>query len=259
MTPPIQTKHLRDLKRELSGGAGSTVGRVVPSVNGQSSKAPSSEIGVTAEDANLFDFVQQECMRGLTRAVLVRTQHSEGILCFDEGQLIHAETGKLCGEDAAIFILCWRFGRIDPTSDVWVNPSTIETSWQGLLMKAAQRIDEGDRDHDSSIQTRGEKAFSNLEEFVEFRGSNLSRAVRVDSEGEVLVSHGDTKDFADAACYAVRLAELIGEGLGLDQFTGLECVTNKKVMLAYVEDEIMVAVEADPIVDLSIHRKRAGT
>lgn len=261
MTAPIQTNRLRELKNELSLGAKKPLAdSLIQSQVTHTSNMPSSGIITRIEAANLFDFVQLECMRGLTRAVLVSTAQAAGILYFDEGQLVHAETDQLCGEDAAICILGWQSGRIDPSPQVWVNPNTIDISWQGLLMKAAHRLDESERDHDSRVQkTPAEKAFSKLEEFVEFRDTSLTRAVRLDSEGEVLTSHGEMKDFADAACYAVRLAELIGEGLGLDHFTGLECVTTKSVMLAYVEDETLVAVEGEHSVDLSAHRKRAGT
>ena len=210
---------------------------------------------------NLFDFVQHECMRGLTRAVVVSTRLDQGVLYFDEGQLVHAETSQLEGEEAALSILCWSGAQLESSANYWVHPSTIETSWQGLLMKAAQRLDEASRSgYDMILETMpAEKVFADLKEFIEFKDPNLSRAVRLDSEGGVIASRGDMQDFPDAASYAVRLAELIGEGLGLENFTGLECVTTKRVMLAYVEEETLVAVEGDLWADLSAHRKRAGT
>lgn len=210
---------------------------------------------------NLFDFVQHECMRGLTRAVLVSTRLDHGVLYFDEGQLVHAETSQLEGEEAALSILCWSGAHLESSANYWVHPNTIETSWQGLLMKAAQRLDEAGRSsYDVSLETTSaEKVFADLKEFIEFKDPNLSRAVRLDSEGGVIASRGDMQDFPEAASYAVRLAELIGEGLGLENFTGLECVTTKHVMLAYVEEEMLVAVEGDLWADLSAHRKRAGT
>lgn len=218
------------------------------------------ESRVTTEPVNLFDFVQHECMRGLTRAVLVTVEDEEGVLYFDDGQLVHAETRRLEGEEAALSILGWKQGRLEPSAGYWVRPNTIETSWQGLLMKAAQRLDEARRCMDETVgPPQAEKVFSELEEFIEFKDASLSRAVRLDSEGVVIASRGDMQDFPDAACYAVRLAELIGEGLGLENFSGLECVTTRKVMIAYVDDDMLVAVEGELSSDLSGHRRRAGT
>jgi len=209
---------------------------------------------------NLFDFVQHECMRGLTRAVIVSAELDQGVLYFDQGQLVHAETSRLEGEEAALSILCWSGAHLEASTNYWVHQNTIDTSWQGLLMRAAQRLDEAGRHPGESLKTAvAQKVFADLAEFIEFKDASLSRAVRLDSEGGVIASRGDMQDFPDAACYAVRLAELIGEGLGLENFIGLECVTSKKVMLVYVEEETLVAVEGDAWVDLSVHRKRAGT
>ncbi len=263
MPPPSQ--RLSELKAELTNGVPQS-SRLVQS---QSSAGPSSGVTATYEAESLFDFVQFECMRGLTRGVHVKAGNDEGVLFFDEGQIVHAETGSLEGQEAALKILSWQTVSIHPCSDVWVSPNSITTSWQGLLMMAAQRLDEAvleteygqsDLESDSRLQrSQSDDTFSSLEEFVEFRDSNLIRAVRLDSEGEVITSRGNLQNFPDAASYAVRLAELIGEGLGLERFSGLECVTSTSVMLAYVDEDDLVAVEAESAAEVNQHRKRAGT
>jgi hypothetical protein len=78
---------------------------------------------------------------------VVSTSLDQGVLYFDEGQLVHAETSRLQGEEAALSILCWRGAHLESSAKYWVHPNTIETSWQGLLMKAAQRLDEAGRGH----------------------------------------------------------------------------------------------------------------
>ncbi len=249
---------LAELKEELTRGSSPTA-RVIP-IDVRGRPGPDSGVISSRSEANLFDFVQFECMRGLTRAVIVYARGESGILYFDEGQIVHAETSGLEGEEAALVMLCWQHVSIEASSSVWVNPNTIDTSWQGLLMMAAQRLDESLTESDSRVQQPpAEKVFSNLEEFVEFQDANLTRAVRLDSEGEIITSRGEMHEFPDAASYAVRLAELIGEGLGLENFSGLECVTNKRIMLTYIDEDMLVAVEGDLSTDLSQHRKRAGT
>jgi hypothetical protein len=267
MSPPHETNYLRKHEEDgLSSRAPAPPLRVsaVPASNlsapQEADRERDSGVVQRIVHDNLFDFVQHECMRGLTRAVVVSTPLDHGVLYFDEGQLVHAETSQLEGEEAALSILCWRGARLESSANYWVHPSTIETSWQGILMKAAQRLDESRRSSEEAlVATTAQKVFADLAEFIEFKDANLSRAVRLDSEGGVIASRGDMQDFPDAACYAVRLAELIGEGLGLENFTGLECVTSKKVMLAYLEEDMLVAVEGDLGADLNVHRKRAGT
>jgi hypothetical protein len=43
-------------------------------------------------------------------------------------------------------------------------------------------------------------------------------------DGAVVASQGSTQEFADIAAYALRLAQLIGEGLGIEQFVAMECI-----------------------------------
>jgi hypothetical protein len=259
MSPPSEANKLQLLKEELNAGSAGNA-RVSQFPKRPPSKAPSSGVVRVIDDANLFDFVQQECMRGLTRAVLAHAGGSEGVLYFDDGQLVHAEVADIEGEEAALAILCWRHARVEPSQNMWILANTIETSWQGLLMKAAHRLDEIERSSEITVpKAHVEKAPADLEEFAEFSDTNLTRAVHLDSEGEVIASRGDLQDFPDAVCYAARLAELIGEGLGLERFCGLECVTTKRTMIVHVDEDSLVAVEAELSADLTLYRKRAGT
>lgn len=222
----------------------------------------------------MADLVQLECLRGLTRAVRVSANAEDGILFFDQGQLVHAETRRSSGEDAALEILSWEEGTVEPSERMWLNAPTIETGWQGLLMRAAQRRDEAMSSRfpgpPSEVPPALEQIPSERESGSMWKGaeplkssdvpenSDILRSVRLDSEGAVLESTGDVGDFPDAAAYAVRLAQLIGDGLGLEDFVGLECVAPDRIMVTYVNDDEIVAVEARPGADVSEHRKKAG-
>ena len=69
-----------------------------------------------------------------------------GRICFEDGQIVHAETPTSRGEAAFEEILRWKGGRIKEMTTAYKPPHTITMDWQGLLLNACQRIDENSRD-----------------------------------------------------------------------------------------------------------------
>lgn len=213
------------------------------------------------DGASIAELVQLECLRGLTRAVRVTADDGLGFLYFDHGQLVHAVCGRLTGEEAALAILSWRSGTARPSDSYYSKPPTINTPWQGLLLTAAQRQDDAARSPMTSevLSTGpGEETFDLVVE-VDVSSDAVLRSVRMDEEGHVLASSGEPEDFADTVAYCLALARLVGDGFGLDEFRGLECMSKEKLLIAYPDGEAVVAVEALPSSDLSLHREKAGT
>jgi hypothetical protein len=58
-----------------------------------------------------------------------------------------------------------------------------------------------------------------------------------------------------SACWVLPLARA---GLGLEDFRGMECTSTDKCLITYMEEGDIVALEAKPGVDVSVHRKKAG-
>lgn len=209
----------------------------------------------------MADLIQLECTRGLTRAVRVMAGKRTGFLYFDQGQLVHAIAGATTGEAAAREILTWEGGTVRPSDSYWVKPPTIALSWQALLISAAQAQDESSLSESGislrvgAPETENEpemKASSDEEEGV-------LRLVELTASGEVLRSQGEIGDFSDAAAYCAQLAQLIGEGLGLEDFCGLESTSEGKTMLVYETPTSIVALEGEPhAAAVAHHRKKAG-
>jgi hypothetical protein len=65
-----------------------------------------------------------------------------GRIRFEDGEIIDASVGTSQGVDAAYEILGWKRGHVSEHPCVGLPKRTIESSWQNLLMEAAQRIDE---------------------------------------------------------------------------------------------------------------------
>lgn len=213
------------------------------------------------EGATLADLVQMECIRGLTRAFQISSGGRTGRLFFGGGQIIHAEAGRLRGDEAALEILAWSTGTIEPHPADWSHPATIQSSWQGMLMRAMQRLDEANQapsPADPSQPDPSQTMESSSEE-GETLEPGVTRAVRLASDGAVLGQVGDAEHLVEAAAYAFRLAELMGEGLGLEGFRGLEVKLESSIAIAYREKGTVVMLEAEPDTRLDKYRGRAGT
>jgi Domain of unknown function (DUF4388) len=92
--------------------------------------------------ASLADLVQLQCLSRARAAVAVRSNGREGELYFDGGEIIHAKTSELTGDEAAFEILSWEGGSFG-TLDLECSPQPSMTApWQHLLLLAAQRQDE---------------------------------------------------------------------------------------------------------------------
>jgi hypothetical protein len=243
------------------------------------SAPPVSGFAAQIDGASMADLIQLECTRGLTRSIRVSAGENTGFLYFDQGALVHAIAGSLTGEPAAREILRWQGGSVRPSNSYWVKPPTIQLSWQALLISAAQAEDEANRS-DSEIFLRidsdslapesaaEESAAEEIaaEEIAAEEIANVNdepadgilRLVRLSPEGTLLESRGELGEFSDAAAYCAQLAQIVGEGLGLASFDGLECTTANKVMLLYRDGNQVVALEAEPKAPLTPHRKKAG-
>ncbi len=103
--------------------------------------------GSTAFRANLndlspIDVLQLKCLSNATTILEFRSKGESGKVHIDRGSVIHAETGSLRGEEAFYRIIGWKDGQIAEKAMTQSPPRTIECHWQGLLMQAAQLMDE---------------------------------------------------------------------------------------------------------------------
>lgn len=263
------------------------INSVSPPPSGAETKPPSTGFAAQIEGASIADLIQMECLRGSTRCLRVRSHGRSGVLCFEGGDLIRASAEGHEGKRAALIILSWEEGTVASTNVNLHGSPRIETSWQGLLLAAAQIEDEQIHDlaetsfddEESTrcpITSRRPSAPHSYEALTPREGTSeaetlrvedqkgshkvdILRAIRLGKEGEVVQQEGEVGDFADATSYALRLIQLIGDGLGLDPFVGLECTSEDKVMICYAESDTIVALEASPKADLRGYRQKSGT
>jgi DNA-binding response OmpR family regulator len=89
------------------------------------------------------EVVQLKCLSAATTALdFIRPNVPGGRIWFDKGEVVHAETGSLGGEDAFVEMMNWPCGSI---VEIVVPPPllrTIRMPWQSLLMHAVHQADE---------------------------------------------------------------------------------------------------------------------
>lgn len=102
------------------------------------SHAKSTGFTGTVTNISLPDLIQLLCIGRNSCRMKIRTGSHKGLIYFRDGEIVHAETGELEGEEAFYRILSWEVGifegdRIEPEKE------TIHENWDFLLMESVRR------------------------------------------------------------------------------------------------------------------------
>jgi hypothetical protein len=232
---------------------------------------------VSLEGATLPDFVQMECLANSNRVFRITSGHRIGYLFFNKGQMIHALSGDHVGEPAALEILKWRDGSVEPCNVGWPDAPTIRSTWQNLLLLSAQARDESGRHKlvsfpsnrsatgtlrsgdTTKLAKREEPSMNAPPSSQSLSLSQFQAFVRLDPAGNVVSAKGDSEELAPVAAYTARLAELIGNMLGMEGFSSLECGFPKdRVFLHRERSGNLVALKVPAEAEVGALRERFG-
>jgi two-component system, chemotaxis family, protein-glutamate methylesterase/glutaminase len=72
--------------------------------------------------------------------MLVKSGSKRGFVVVRDGEIIHAETGELRGEDAFYEIISWELGVFE-CDNAPVESETIHESWDFLLIESMRRLE----------------------------------------------------------------------------------------------------------------------
>jgi hypothetical protein len=191
--------------------------------------------------------------------------------------MIHALSGDHVGEPAALEILEWRDGSVEPCNVGWPDAPTIRSTWQNLLLLSAQARDESGRHKLVSFPSnRSAAPRSDMTKLAKREdpsmnanappssSSSLSLAqfqafVRLDTAGNVVSAKGESEELAPVAAYTARLAELIGNMLGMEGFSSLECgFPKERVFLHRERSGNLVALKVPIDAEVAALRERFG-
>jgi hypothetical protein len=158
------------------------------------------------DKTSLWDLVQFECLRRSQRILRILSQGQVGFIYFRGGQMVHANTLRAVGEPAVREMLGWKTGSVEPWSGAWPDKESITTSWQSLLLGAAEAAP-------APVAPPPLPPVAAVERPVE--------SVLLASNGRILRGPAGA-GLAEAAAYAGQMADLIGEFLGVEGFQTLE-------------------------------------
>jgi hypothetical protein len=227
--------------------------------------------------SSLADLVQMECLAGVRLVVRVTSGDNVGYLYFRGGSVVHAVTAVLSGEAAAMEMLTWNAGTFEPAERDWPLKDSISSSWESLLLRAAHAHDQnragsvvalraGSSERRAKTMAERPSAGESIQVDVtplQAAGHTLRREdfrffLRMKHDGTVVAGDADSADFADAVAYAVRLAQVIGDDLGLERFVALESTSKQGSCFIVIEDEGVVALEPHVSTDLVSLRNLFG-
>lgn len=90
----------------------------------------------------LHDLVMLQNLVRASGVFVVLSGDRTGSLHFARGQLLHAETGELTGDAAALEILSWREGEFINSDRTLPEKTTVVASLDALLLRLAREVDE---------------------------------------------------------------------------------------------------------------------
>ncbi len=102
------------------------------------SHSKSNGFNGTVTNISLPDLIQLLCIGRNSCRMKIRTGTHKGLVYFRDGEIVHAETGDLEGEEAFYQILSWEVGVFEGDS-VATQKETIHENWDFLLMESVRR------------------------------------------------------------------------------------------------------------------------
>jgi len=95
------------------------------------------------QDMSLPTLVQMICTDRRKAALIIRRRRTEeGVLFFEDGEIVHARLGMLEGEEAAFDLLQWAEGTFHLGDQSRIPRHTIEAPWRYLMLEAMKKMDE---------------------------------------------------------------------------------------------------------------------
>ena len=163
------------------------------------------------KDLSLANLVQLNCQEMNDVRITLEYLGKEGVILCSSGNIVHATTGLLTGEEAVYELLRWKAGTFRVISNVTPTERTIDRIWNAIILEGMKRIDEGE----ASMEDRLYKLVNDLRQTPAVGG-----AVIIARDGTVLAEsiEGDAEKEGAVAVFLGNAADQIGEALALGTF-----------------------------------------
>jgi hypothetical protein len=185
----------------------------------------------TLRTMSLASIIQMNCEERIVGVLRLRRHGKMGRIFFNEGQVVHAETDDLFGEEAVYELLEWDQGMFSLEMGVTPPRKTINAEWSGLILEGMRRIDEDQamtasvwQERDLDMDEEEEEGEGLLEEDTDINERVRNALLRINGVRHVLICNGNgnilAKEWMEGAQkagaiagYVIRRAEKMGLAL----------------------------------------------
>ncbi len=199
---------------------------------------------------SLTDILQLEHQTRFSGSIVVSNGELEGRIFLQDGEVVHAETGALKGEDAIGVILTWHTGSFVAHANVSTVACTIDKGLDHLLLEVHRRIDEQRKTSPDALPSPRAPSPSGarraapgvLEKVRAVPG--VSYAVLFDRAG---VARADPSSMAETlaaeSLYLVSMiASPIGEALGVGELRQVAARSERDQLLLFKSRDTYLSV-----------------
>lgn len=182
-----------------------------------------------------------------------------GAIFFNNGEIVHAETGDLVGDEAIYSLLGWEEGIFKVKMGVEPGLITIDKNWSGLLLEGMRRLDESSVDwspdwEDISTPVEEDKGNNISEKIVKaiITNRDVASAVICTNTGTLIAQENSTDLESDIALgdLLIENAEKIG--------AYLDGGSLERIVLTGSENRFYFQQQEDHILLLSLTRRSSA-
>jgi Domain of unknown function (DUF4388) len=205
----------------------------------------------------LPDVIQMSCLTLATRAVHIEGEAGDGCVFLSGGQVVHASTRDVQGEEAFFQMLGWRNGRFWIEEGLASSQESITRVVQSLLLEAAYRLDESRRPGDGEVKAVTTSDASEVTHPTPLDAPDVESWVRFTLQGETRGGRAtDLEDLQSCWAYVLELAQALGHTLGLEGLRAIETRGPLARGLCQVENDEVLAIVGGPRTDLAALAQR---
>ncbi len=195
----------------------------------------------------LVDVIQLKGVSRFTGCISVHGDGFTGLLFFRDGQVVHAETGHLVGEEA-FYEIAQRRDTTFALQNAVTESHTIHRSWQFLLMESQRLIDEARRKNGAGAHAAGpqERRVDLVERIRQLPG--VIWATLEAKSGELQVTGPGADPTGIQASHLGALARVVGDRLRLGEVVGatVQGAGRNLLLLATKVFHLLIVVQGGP-------------
>ena len=207
---------------------------------------------------SLASIVQINCEERNQSQLRLNYQGRSGVIYFNDGEMVHAETSEKTGEEAVYELLSWEDGAFQLKIGAQPGLRTINIPWSGVILEGMRRMDEAaagwnpeweedspfQEEQDHQIQQRIAKTLLSMTE--------VSSAIICAMDGTIVAQENSSDPDKDAQLGTLisAKADIIGgflEGEGL-----------KRVVLTGAENRFYLGLTEGDLILLSLTKRSSA-